>query len=406
MVPSLSRESAKSASPYDLVCLSHLRWDFVYQRPQHLLSRCARERRVFYVEEPLFEATERPYLHIREVEAQLWVVTPHLPQDTDEAAAQEYQRKMLDGLLANYAIRDYVLWYYTPMALSFTDHLEPLAIIYDCMDELSAFRFAHYAIKEREAQLLRCADLVFTGGYSLYESKRQQHPRVYAFPSSVEAAHFAQARSMKQDPADQSFIPHPRVGFYGVIDERIDLDLLAAIAITHPNWQFIMVGPVTKIEPDALPARQNIHYLGAKSYAELPRYLAGWKVAIMPFAQNEATRFISPTKTLEYLAAGKPVVSTPIRDVVTPYGEQNLVSIASTPDEFVAALKRTMAEEQESRLRKVDNFLLQLSWDATWGEMRQLINPIASSRSDWHHYSIGSSSRTFSGDTLLPGGSV
>jgi UDP-galactopyranose mutase len=406
LVPSLARESANSAFPYDLVCLSHLRWDFVYQRPQHLLSRCARERRVFFVEEPLYEAGERAYLHIREVEARLWVITPHLPQHTDEAAAEAYQRKMLDGLLAQYAIGDYVLWYYTPMALSFSDHLEPLAIIYDCMDELSAFRFAPCTLKERESRLLRCADLVFTGGYSLYEAKRRRHPHVYAFPSSVDAAHFAQARSAQQDPADQAPIPQPRVGFYGVIDERIDLELLAAIADAQRGWQFVIVGPVAKIDPHSLPGRENIHYLGPKTYQELPRYLAGWEAAMMPFALNEATRYISPTKTLEYLAGGKPVVSTPIRDVVRPYGEQRLALIASTPQEFIAALQQAMAEEREPRLRRVDPFLAQLSWDATWKGMRRLIDPIAGSRSDWLPYSISSTSTTFSGDTLLPGGSV
>jgi UDP-galactopyranose mutase len=313
---------------------------------------------------------------------------------------------MLDGLLAQYAIGDYVLWYYTPMALSFSDHLEPLAIIYDCMDELSAFRFAPCTLKERESRLLRCADLVFTGGYSLYEAKRRRHPHVYAFPSSVDAAHFAQARSAQQDPADQAPIPQPRVGFYGVIDERIDLELLAAIADAQRGWQFVIVGPVAKIDPHSLPGRENIHYLGPKTYQELPRYLAGWEAAMMPFALNEATRYISPTKTLEYLAGGKPVVSTPIRDVVRPYGEQRLALIASTPQEFIAALQQAMAEEREPRLRRVDPFLAQLSWDATWKGMRRLIDPIAGSRSDWLPYSISSTSTTFSGDTLLPGGSV
>jgi glycosyltransferase involved in cell wall biosynthesis len=341
VMSSISREREQIAPLYDLVCVSHLCWDFVYQRPQHLLSRCARERRVFFVEEPIYEEVERPYLHVHQPEAGLWVAVPHIPASVCEEEAYAFQRKMLDGLLVNYTVRDYVLWYYTPMALPFTDHLEPLAIVYDCMDELSAFRFAPSGMKQREAHLLHYADLVFTGGQSLYEAKRQQHAHVYAFPSSVDVAHFAQARAIIQDPADQACISQPRVGFYGVIDERIDLGLLAAIADAQPDWQLVLLGPVTKIDSNALPRRENIHYLGAKRYVELPAYLAGWNVAIMPFALNEATRYISPTKTLEYLAAGKPVVSTPIRDVVSPYGEQKLVSITESAGYFYSRRKKS-----------------------------------------------------------------
>ena len=183
--------------------------------------------------------------------------------------------------------------------------------------------------------MLARADLVFTGGQSLYEAKRGQHPRVFAFPSSVDAAHFARARRATDDPADQAAIPHPRLGFFGVIDERMDLDLLAAIADARPDWHLVIIGPVVKVDPASYRERANIHYLGKKDYQELPGYLAGWDVALLPFAINESTRFISPTKTPEYLAAGKPVVSTPIRDVVRPYGMRGLVHIAATADDFV-----------------------------------------------------------------------
>jgi UDP-galactopyranose mutase len=359
----------------DLVCLSHLRWDFVYQRPQHLLSRFARGRRVFFVEEPIF-GDRQSHLDITSRGDGLYVVVPHLPQGLRVEAAEEMQRRLIDQLFEGREIDEHVLWYYTPMALAWTRHLKPLATIYDCMDELSAFRGAPPALREREAELLRRADLVFTGGQSLYEAKREQHRAIYPFPSSIDAGHFAQARSVSHDPEDQAGIPHPRLGFFGVIDERMDIELLDAVAAARPDWHLVLVGPVVKIEESALPRRPNIHYLGGKSYEELPGYLAGWDVALLPFARNESTRFISPTKTPEYLAAGKPVVSTSIRDVVRPYGEMGFVRVADTPSEFVEAVELSLAEDSDSRMGAVDAFLSQTSWDRTWGRMSELIEDV------------------------------
>ncbi|MCY7345626.1 MAG: glycosyltransferase, partial [Pyrinomonadaceae bacterium] len=271
----------------------------------------------------------------------------------------------------------FVLWFYTPMAMDFAAHLQPLATVFDCMDELSAFRFAPPALIENEKRLLGKADLVFAGGQSLYEAKKDQHARVFAFPSSIDAAHFKQARDITEEPADQKPIVHPRLGYCGVIDERFDIEMLAEAAELRPAWQFIMIGPVVKIAPEDLPRRENIHYLGGKSYQELPAYLAGWEVALMPFALNESTKYISPTKTPEYLAAGKPVVSTSIRDVVRPYGELGLVHIAHTAAEFVAACEAAMLENSDERLKKVDEFLSQTSWDKTWLQMAKLIEETA-----------------------------
>jgi UDP-galactopyranose mutase len=368
-------ESPMGRAPFDVVVLSHLRWNFVYQRPQHLLSRCARRHRVFFVEEPILDdgparmetTTPRPGV---------WVAVPHLPEGTSEGARVRLQRQLLDVLMAEHAVRDFILWYYTPMAIPFTRHLAPSATIYDCMDELSAFAGAPEAMRTYEKELFVRADLVFTGGQSLYESKRTQHPRVFAFPSSVDTAHFAQARDMEREPADQASIPHPRLGFFGVIDERMDLALLAGIAAARPEWRLVIIGPVVKVDPAHLPRRENIHYLGMKDYGDLPAYLAGWDVALLPFARNASTRFISPTKTPEYLAAGTPVVSTAIRDVVRPYGERGLVHIADTVEEFVAAVECALEEDPETRLRQVDAFLGQSSWDRTWDRMRQLIENV------------------------------
>jgi UDP-galactopyranose mutase len=365
----------------DLVCLSHLRWDFVYQRPQHLLSRFANGRRVFFVEEPIITDEAEPRLDVSRREGGPHVVVPHVPRDlAGEETLDAVQRTLLDRLFAEHGIDEHVLWYYTPMAVRWSRHLKPLAVVYDCMDELSAFKGAPRAMKEAEAELFSRADMVFTGGQSLYEAKREQHANAYCFPSSIDAPHFAQARRLSCDPEDQQSIPRPRVGFFGVIDERLDIELLDRVAALRPDWHLVMVGPVVKIDPAELPRRANIHYLGGKSYKELPAYIAGWEVAMMPFARNDSTRFISPTKTPEYLAAGRPVVSTSIRDVVRPYGEMGLVRIADTPGEFVAAVEAALREDADGRLRAADEFLSQTSWDRTWGRMAELIEDAVSAR--------------------------
>ncbi|HEV7374678.1 MAG TPA: glycosyltransferase family 1 protein [Pyrinomonadaceae bacterium] len=375
-------EALEDISKVDLVCLSHLRWDFVYQRPQHLLSRFAKERRVFFVEEPVFD--DRPmHLDVSQRDCGVHVVVPRLPKElASEGALDSVQRGMIDRLFAERNIGQHILWYYTPMAMSWTRHLQSVATIYDCMDELSAFKGAPHALKDREVELFDRADLVFTGGQSLYEVKRHQHKNVYAFPSSIDAPHFAQARSIRDEPVDQKEIPHPRLGFFGVIDERLDIELVDAVASMRPDWHLVMIGPVVKIDPANLPRRANIHYLGSKDYKELPSYLAGWDAALLPFARNESTRFISPTKTPEYLAAGCPVVSTSIRDVVRPYGESGLVHIADTPAEFVAGVEAALDEDDESRIEQVDAFLTQTSWDRTWGRMAELIEDVVEARRD------------------------
>jgi UDP-galactopyranose mutase len=362
-----------SADKYDLVCLSHLRWDFVYQRPQHLLSRFAKNTRVFFVEEPIYIDGETR-LEISRREDNLFVVVPHIAHgDGDSRNVADIQRKMLGEMFSEQNIKDFVLWFYTPMAMDYGAHLQPLVTVFDCMDELSAFKNAPPELIENERRLLEKADLVFTGGQSLYEVKKEKHERVFAFPSSIDAAHFRQARSI-EEPSDQQSIARPRLGYCGVIDERLNVELLGEAATLRPDWQFVMIGPVVKISEEDLPRRDNIHYLGGRSYQELPAYLSGWDVALMPFALNESTKYISPTKTPEYLAAGKPVVSTPIRDVVRPYGELGLVHIAETAEEFVAACEKALQENSEQRLKQADEFLSQISWDKTWSEMATLIN--------------------------------
>ena len=361
----------------------------MFQRPQHLLTRCARDcARLFFIEEPLYEDGIAPHLRI-ETSRGVVVVVPHLPSGLDEVDVIRLQRTLLNEFLKREHVKTFVAWYYTPMALAFSDHLSPAAVVYDCMDELSSFKGAPAVLKDREAVLLSRAGLVLTGGQSLYEAKRHQHDNIHPFPSSVDVAHFAQARTVDVDPPDQALIPRPRLGFFGVIDERMDLELLEGVAAARPDWHLVMLGPVVKIDPSQLPRRANIHYLGSKSYEELPEYLAGWDVALLPFARNEATRFISPTKTPEYMAAAKPVVSTSIRDVVRPYGQQGLVRIADSVPAFVEACAAAMAEDAPARIRQADAFLRQTSWDGTWLRIRVLVEALLRPEADARSATMG-----------------
>lgn len=363
-----------------LVCFSHLRWDFVYQRPQHLMRRAARAYDVLFVEEPV--ATEgAARLQLLPRGGGITTAVPLLPADMDASRSIDVQRALLAEWLSRRQAGSITLWYYTPMALPVGRSIPADVVIYDNMDELSAFLFAPSRLLALEDELLARADLVFTGGQRLYEAKRHRHPSVHAFPSSVEAAHFAKARRRRApEPWDQAALPHPRLGFFGVIDERMDGALVAAIADQRPGWSFVMLGPVAKIDMGTLPRRPNLRWLGPKSYDELPDYLAGWDVGLMPFAINEATAFISPTKTLEFLAAGLPVVSTPIADVVRPYGEKGLVDIAADADGFIAKAEALMTRRRSDWLADVDAHIAILSWDRTWMEMRALIGACGTRR--------------------------
>jgi glycosyltransferase involved in cell wall biosynthesis len=354
-------------APIDFVCLSHLRWNFVYQRPNHLMSRAAKRHRVFFLEEPELDSAV-PRLEIVEVEPNLRRVVPHLPPSSSREEQLGAQRQLLAQMFDAHGIEAHLLWYYTPMALDVSRHLEPELVVFDIMDELSAFSNAPVELRAREAELLERSHVVFTGGQTLFEAKRERHGNIHSFPSSVDIEHFARARRIQGDPPDQAPIPRPRLGYFGVIDERMDLALLDASAALRPDWHFVMVGPVTKIDPAGLPRRPNVHYLGPKKYDELPGFLARWDVALIPFALNASTRFISPTKTPEYLAAGRPVVSTAIRDVVRPYGELGLVEIVSNATELVGAVESILGGGHTQR-EAADAFLREMSWDRTWARM-------------------------------------
>jgi UDP-galactopyranose mutase len=358
-----------------LIVFSHLRWDFVYQRPQQLMSRLAKRFSVVFVEEPVPNA-EHASLERLQPCSGVEVLRPHLkgsaPGFHDDHIP--HLQAMLADYLKAHALNDYWLWFYTPMAMPLAADLRPGGLVYDCMDELAAFRHAPRQLLQRENALFKTADLVFTGGQSLYESKRDRHPRVHCFPSSVDSVHFSKAADDGSVHAAQAHIGGPRIGYCGVIDERVDLGLIDALSQAHADWSIVMVGPVVKIDPATLPRRENIHWLGQQDYADLPALIAGWDVCLMPFALNEATRYISPTKTLEYLAAGKPVVSTPIRDVVTPYA--GIVAIADSPQAFIAACEQALAHTADERaLAKAAwaKVVAGTSWDRTAAAMAELI---------------------------------
>ncbi|SDA15514.1 Glycosyltransferase involved in cell wall bisynthesis [Methylobacterium sp. UNC378MF] len=367
--------TGKIASPRPrLVCFSHLRWGFVWQRPQHLLVRAAQSFDVLFIEEPVFEAEDdADRLRIQEVAPGVVVAVPVL-SPANAYRADRLQADLIRDHLRGRPITRQVFWYYTPAAISISADLPRDLTIYDNMDELSAFQGASPELIAQEADLLDQADLVFTGGRSLYEAKRDRHDALHCFPSSVDAAHFHRARETGHpDPEDQAGIPHPRLGFFGVIDERLDRELLAAVADQRPDWHVVMIGPVVKIDPASLPRRPNIHWLGPKSYAALPDYLRHWDLGFMPFAQNEATRFISPTKTPEFLAAGLQVVSTPIVDVVRDYGEAGLVAVSDSPSGIVLSAEALFAGRKEFWRERVDQRLASSSWDGTWQAMHDLI---------------------------------
>jgi glycosyltransferase involved in cell wall biosynthesis len=361
------------------LCFSHLRWNFVLQRPQHLLTRASRTNKVFYIEEPIFEKVTKPFMRTAEPSAAIRVLTPVLAEGTSHTDAIDMQRMLVDRALASIQFDHLILWYYTPMALPFTDHIECDVCIYDCMDELSAFKNAPRELVQMEKLLMQRTDIVFTGGQSIYEAKRRLHRSIHPFPSSIDVPHFHKARNPAAEPADQSAIPHPRVGYFGVIDERLDIGLVSQVAVAMPDVHFIMIGPVVKIDPAELPRLPNIHWLGGKTYAELPSYMGYWGVGWMPFALNEATRYISPTKTPEFLAAGLPVVSTAIVDVVRTYGAKGLVQIADS-DDIVEKLTEALGNPKDLLWKSVDAYLATMSWDQTWNAMSNHIAKVSTLR--------------------------
>ena len=369
------------AFDFPLIVHSHLRWDFVWQRPQQLLSRMAGSAPVLFVEEPLLlDDVRRERLEITEPAPNVFRAIPRLPaylRDSYDAAvsttrALVQQAVGRGGPLAG-RFAGAVQWFYTPMpAPAMLGAFGERGVVYDCMDELAQFRFAPTDLPERERKLLANADVVFTGGHKLYQSKARYHDNVHFFGCGVDAAHFARARSADTAvPDDVAHLARPIMGYYGVIDERLDYDLLRTLAAQNPEASLVMVGPVVKVDPRELPQAANIHWLGQRDYQDLPRYVKSFDVCLMPFALNEATEYINPTKTLEYMAAGKPIVSTAVADVVHNFTP--VVKVARSAEEFVAGVRAAAAAPDQALIERGLQMARGASWEAIVGRMRGLI---------------------------------
>jgi UDP-galactopyranose mutase len=369
---------------HSLVVLSPLRWSFVRQRPQHLMSRLAGWYDVKFIEEPVFaEGSAR--LAVRHVAPGVTVLVPHTP--VREPGFNERQLPHLRALLSGSVAREHGLngalcWLCTPTAWPLAEALDPALVVYDCMSG---------ADHGEEKAVLRRADLVFTAGPSLYEAQRHHHRRVHCLPNAADASHFTPSSldpddlQADQAAALQAALPRPRLGFFGVIDEHIDLPLLAGVADARPAWQIVMAGPLAGIDPATLPQRPNLHWLGPQPYARLPHLLAGWDVALLPLALTEATAFMNPTETLDYLAGEKPVVSTPVRDVRLLHG--HVVRLASGVLDFVAACENTLADSPRQRSRRVMDMLTAVSscsWDRTAAAVHELIEQLRTERAAEH----------------------
>ncbi|MBA3239481.1 MAG: glycosyltransferase [Parachlamydiaceae bacterium] len=344
---------------YDMIVFCHLRWDFVYQRPQHIISRMAKQYKVLFIEEPWRRENEKESRLVKVSE------TLHVLQPNVNSIAE------IKCILPRYVNKgsNTIGWFYSPSFIPLIDYFDFSTIIYDCMDELSLFKGAPKKLIEQEQYLVANADLVFTGGKSLYESKVKLHKNVHCFPSSVDQFHFANALNGIAIPADIASIPSPLVGYFGVIDERIDLVLLDEIARRRPDVSFVMIGPLAKINEHDLPKSHNIHYLGMKDYKDLPAYLKAFDLAMMPFALNDATKYISPTKTLEYMAAHKPIASTAITDVVRDYA--HCVSIVHNAQEFEEAIDDALHATPDTFMKhEYDVILEKTSWDNTVTSMQ------------------------------------
>ncbi len=368
---------------FDLAVVSHLRWNFVWQRPQQLLSRLSRSHRILFIEEPVLasESGSHPLPIVKEVHPGIVTLVPQL---TAEQASdtplwlwpcQDIIQSQVRSVLQNLDFGPGALWFYTPTPAFMVDAVKPTMIVYDVMDELSNFKFAPAQIRENEKHLLQKSAVVFTGGASLYDAKKGFNPNTHLFPSGVDSRHYAAAKEASTTIPDwMETIPEPRATYIGVVDERLDYDIIAGSAAACPDIHFLICGPIVKVDPASLPQGPNIHYPGQQSYDDLPRILKGSDVCLMPFARNEATRFISPTKTLEYMAAGRPIVSTPITDVERFYSD--IVFLAESPETFTSQIRAALSESPETRERKQRReakILTEQAWDAIADNMDNLM---------------------------------
>lgn len=357
-----------------ILCFSPIKWEGVFQRPQHLMSHAAKKWRVFYIEDPIFDNdTNTPDYALKKLEEyeELFIISPKLPKELTKAEANYAMQQLLARLCFEHKIENFGIWYYTLAGIYYASELYPRVVVYDCVSHV---RHTQPSLIDLENELVSRCDLVFTNGNTLFEAKQKWHPHVYNFPSSIDKEHFMQARLQLPEPADQEEILYPRLGLYGVIDECFDAELLRALAARRPDWQFVVIGPVVGIDADTLPEAENIHYLGEKSYQQMPSYISGWNAALILVSTDKTKQAQVPTRTPEYLAAFKPIVATPVADIISPYQEMGLVSVAEDVFEFETAIEEVLSEDKRTEWKSnIDDFLKTQSWDVTWQQMRHLI---------------------------------
>jgi glycosyltransferase involved in cell wall biosynthesis len=379
--------SAGKNNHYGFVVFSHLRWCFVWQRPQQFLSRFAKEHPVLFVEEPDFILSpgSEPYMDLNEDYPNVTVAAVRLPADlrgSEEAAEtmRRFTREAIDKVNKDGAFDNPLLYYYSPMDAGWSlGHFKARGVVYDCMDELAQFRGAPGELVANEQKLIAAADVVFTGGYSLWLKKSKQHSNAHFFGCGVEYDHFAKAQDQdKPIPDDVCALKGPIVGWFGVVDERVDYDLLAELAKLRPEYNFVVVGPAVKVDPNDFPQAPNLHFLGGRDYKVLPDYCRGFDACMMCFALNEATEYINPTKALEYLATGKPVVSTPVPDVVRQYSDT--IAIAGTPEEFALAIDRALQNPDREMIEAGIQKAQSCGWESTVAQMQSLIDQAISEK--------------------------
>ncbi len=380
-------EDGRATDRYGIVVFSHLRWGFVWQRPQQFLSRFAKKHPVLFLEEPVFDKAEgaEPELMFHQVMPNVTVACPHCPASwakSEELPARlrEWAKDAIESLNDDGTFDKPLLWYYSPMDAAWSlGYFESRGIVYDSMDELSQFTGAPKTLVDNERRLMEYADIVFTGGYELWTKKKQLHDNAHFFGCGVEYSHFSRANDPNTSvPPDIDFMQRPILGWFGVVDERVDYAMVGEMAKMRPSWSFAMVGPVVKVDPNLLPFAPNLYWLGARDYQVLPNYCRAFDVNMMCFALNAATEYINPTKALEYLATGKPVISTPVKDVVRQYSD--LVEIARTPEEFIAAAQRAIENPDAARIQRGAEKALQCSWESTVSTMQGLIKDAISKR--------------------------
>lgn len=377
---SISVSDRKDTDKYGIVVFSHLRWGFVWQRPQQFLSRFAKKHQILFVEEPFFDRPEgsEPEVTYHRVMPNVTVACPHVPGSWNRnpqlpQKLREFTRTAIDHMNEDGTFDKPLLWYYSPMDSAWSlGYFENRGVVYDSMDELSQFTGAPRALVDNENRLMDYADVVFAGGYELSLKKKKRHDNVHFFGCGVEYSHFAQAQEAATTiPPDIDFMDRPILGWFGVVDERVDYNLVGEMARQRPSWAFAMVGPVVKVDPNLLPHFPNLYWLGQRDYSVLPNYCKAFDICMMSFAINAATEYINPTKALEYLATGRPVISTPVKDVVRQYSD--LVDIVKTPEEFIAAAEQALKDPPRDRIQRGIEKARECSWETTVSTMHDII---------------------------------